>query len=234
MPDNAAPLLLLTRPAPQSSRFAARFTGRIEVVIAPLQEIAPLEPRLSLDGVGALIFTSENGVRRFADMSDRRDLPVFCVGDHTAEVAQAAGLQARSAGGTAAELVALVQAAHTGGRVLHIHGRHTRGDVAGLLSAAGLEARGVATYEQRACARPAAFDGTLSRGRPVIAPLFSPRSADLFVKAMGQTRTARLVLPCLSQPVRAALPMDLQALAPVSETPDAAALTATIEGHFSP
>ena len=43
-------------------------------------------------GVAALAFTSINGVSAFAELSDRRDLPTFCVGDATADAARELGV----------------------------------------------------------------------------------------------------------------------------------------------
>ena len=45
----------------------------------------------SLDGVGAVLFTSANGVRAFQRKSDRRDRPAFCVGPSTSHAAELAG-----------------------------------------------------------------------------------------------------------------------------------------------
>jgi uroporphyrinogen-III synthase len=64
------PLLVLTRPRAQSARFAETLTDRvgaaIEVVTAPVMEIDLLDGPIPLDGVGGLVFTSENGVAAFA------------------------------------------------------------------------------------------------------------------------------------------------------------------------
>lgn len=233
MPDNADPVLLLTRPAPQSRQFAARFAGRLDTVIAPLQKIVPLDVVLDDAGLEAVIFTSENGVRVFAEISPRRDISAFCVGDRTAEVARAMGLAARSAKGAAGDLVAMVLAERPAGRLLHLHGRHVRGDVVDRLRTAGLDAGGLAIYDQVICPPDDAFLGVAAGSRPVIAPLFSPRSAAIFAKALGAARPSALTLPCLSAAVREALPPDLQAYALLADEPSADALTAAITRHIS-
>jgi uroporphyrinogen-III synthase len=234
MPDNAAPLLLLTRPTRVAERFAARFDGQTEVVIAPLQEIVPLSVTLNLAGVGGLAFTSGHAVERFATLSARRDMPAFCVGDRTAEVAQDIGLAAKSAAGTVDDLAALILATAPKGEILHLHGQHLRGDLTSALQQGGLDAKGLAVYAQTTCPPPPAFHAAITSPRPVIAPLFSPRSAELFVQALGETPTERLVLPCLSPAIRAALPSHLQAFAEPAATPDAEALAAAISRHISP
>ena len=56
-----------------------------------------------------MLFTSSNGVRAFAELSPRRDLPAFAVGDATAAAALAAGFtQFKSAGGDVRDLARLV------------------------------------------------------------------------------------------------------------------------------
>ena len=58
----------------------------------------------------SLVFTSANGVAAFAALTPDRALPVFTVGDATAEAARAAGFAAvRSAGGDIGMLAALLR-----------------------------------------------------------------------------------------------------------------------------
>lgn len=179
--------ILVTRPAPSGSDFArdlrARLGVRAEVVVAPLMRIEGVGSLPDLDDVGALVFTSRNGVAAYAARTARRDIPAVCVGDATARAAREAGMAAVSAAGAAADLLALITARGAAGRYLHVRGDHAAADVAGHLRAAGIEADEAVLYRQVACPLPARAGALLAGHAPVIVPLFSPRSARIFLGA---------------------------------------------------
>lgn len=237
MSDNAtaiAPLILLTRPQAAAVQFADvlhKSLGPIAVSIAPLMEIVATEVFPDLDDAAGLIFTSAAGVEVFAAKSARRDLPAWCVGARTAAAATAIGLTAHSAEGDAEALLALLGHAAPRGRLLHLCGIHQRGDVAARLCAAGLAAVAFPIYDQRAVAADAVFAAALAHPGPVIAPLFSPRSATLFAQAAGDA----LVMPVvLSDAVRDALPPAMAARAHVAAQPNAPAMIRAIAAVISP
>jgi len=211
----------------------ARFGAVIHTVEAPLQRIDPLPGIPSLEGVEGLIFTSENGVRCFANMSPRRDFLTYCVGPRTAAIAREVGLTAEHAKGNASDLAAYILAQCPDGPLLHLHGTHTQGDIPGKLAQAGLEVQGAAIYEQAAARPPPGFAAALGGPATVIAPLYSPRSATLFAQAAGGIRPGQWVLPCLSTAVKGALPPDLQALATIATAPNTKAMIAAIANHIS-
>lgn len=235
-PAPPAPLVILTRPRAASERFAEALraeVGPVRVAILPLLEIAPLIDRLDLDGVAALIFTSAAGVEVFAGLTPDRDLPAWCVGDRTAEAARQIGLKATSAGGDAGALVTLMAQAMPAGRLLHLHGAHTRGDVAERLSRKGLRAEARAIYDQVTVTPGDAFAAALAHDGPVIVPLFSPRSARVYAEVAGSDATA--VQPvALSPAVRAALPGPLAARTVVAAAPDAPAMIRAVRALISP
>ena len=198
------PLILLTRPADASARFAVRLAGlcpKPEVMISPLQEVRFLDwvrPRTRAD---AMIFTSQNAVAA-AQRAGITGL-AYCVGNQTTQAAAQAGFDAVSAEGEANALVTRIMA--EGPKVLwHLHGVSTRGDVAGRLRAAGFEVDEAVVYETADLpllpAAQAALDGT----RPVIVPLFSPKSAQRAAAAMGGARAPLVVLSLSSAVDRAA------------------------------
>ena len=79
MPDRPRPILLLTRPAHQSARFAQAVASRIPglgLIVSPVIEIAPRQLGRSPDDYAGLIFTSENGVAAFAAAWEGRAHPV--------------------------------------------------------------------------------------------------------------------------------------------------------------
>jgi uroporphyrinogen-III synthase len=232
MSDNAAPLILLTRPKAASDRFAANLRetlGQVRVVTAPLMAIQTIEGPLDLDGVTGLIFTSANGVESFASLTDARDLPAWCVGDRTAAAARDIGLRAMSAQGDADALVEMMALARPTGRLLHLHGAHTRGDVVERLCKAGLRAEGQAVYDQVTVPPPPTFAKAIGHPGPVIAPLFSPRSARIFAQALDGPPPAGLRVVALSPAVARALPGALAKTAVIADTPDAVSMIRAIQ-----
>ena len=232
MTDNAAPLILLTRPRVQSERFAAQLQDLAETLILPLQEIVPTGPVPKLNGFEALIFTSENAVRIFAEACARRDLPTWCVGTRTAKTATDLGFLSQEGGGSAEALINAITQAAPSGPLLHLHGRHTRGSVAKHLSERGIRTEAAEIYEQRAT-DPEQPIAPLGRGCRVIAPLFSPRSAQLLADHVPDD-AENWSFPCLSEAVRAALPDTLRQKADVAQETTANAMVCLLKRHISP
>ncbi|MGY6411395.1 MAG: uroporphyrinogen-III synthase [Alkalilacustris sp.] len=188
------PVLLLTRPRAQSERFAAGLAGCLATlprVISPLIEIVPQTLAVDPEPYATLIFTSENGVASFAAQSGLRDRPAWCVGPRTAEAAAKAGFAVRSAeaeGGTAEALIGALRVARPATPLLHLRGAHAVTDLAGRLTAEGLACGETVVYAQQECRPSAEALAALAGTRPVLLPLFSPRSAAL---AAGAVRAAR-------------------------------------------
>jgi uroporphyrinogen-III synthase len=141
----------ITRAEPGASRTAekVRALGH-EPVIAPLLEVHTLPTEIDLDGIGALAFTSANGVRAFAERSPERALNVFAVGDATAVAAHKAGFgQVMSASGDLDALADLIAAHARGlkGAVLAPGPREPAGDLPRALASHGVTARTLALYE---------------------------------------------------------------------------------------
>ena len=132
-------------------------------MIAPLLAIRPLpQAAPDLTGIGALAFTSRNGVEAFAALTADRRLPVFTVGDATAGAARAAGFaEVRSAAGALGDLVRLL-AETAPGPVLAPGALEPAGDLAALLTGR-VEVRPLPIYEAVATGAPApaAFDAVL-------------------------------------------------------------------------
>ena len=192
--------ILLTRPADQGARFAAalrdRFGAQIDIDESPL--IAPrlLSPALPAGPFDAVIFTSETAVLAAATLTGLPRI-AFTVGDRTAAAARAAGFMARSAASDAAGLVDLLTTTKPG-RVLHLHGLDTRGDVVMYLRGAGMQAEGAVVYVQQPQPLTCHAQDWLDDDQAVIVPLFSPRTATLFSAAQV---TAPLWLASLSPAV---------------------------------
>jgi len=181
------PKIIITRPQHQADRFAADLQARtpiaLDIMIAPLMEIVPVEPVAPLPNAKHLIFTSANGVAQ----ADRLDLPrtatAWCVGDQTAEAAGALGVPVENAQGNSDDLVDKMITANPSGLILHLRGAHATGQVANRLNAAGLTCEEAIVYDQRPVSPPAPLKAVLSSNTPLIIPLFSPRSARLLATA---------------------------------------------------
>ncbi len=113
-----APTIMITRPRDDALSYQTALQSHgFQTHLCPLLEIKPLvfNPPV-LGSYQGLVFTSSAGVHAFARWSDLladRNIPVFTVGDHTAEIAQTYGFNAvMSANGSSADLPALVYA-HT-------------------------------------------------------------------------------------------------------------------------
>ncbi|SDO77507.1 uroporphyrinogen-III synthase [Lutimaribacter pacificus] len=178
------PTILLTRPDEGSARFA----GALRDVLGPVGIVT--SPILRIEGTGAvpdlsddpvLIFTSRNGVE-FRGFGPKQGLTCLCVGDATAEAAEAAGIAARSAGGDLRDLLALIGREPPDRPLLHIRGAHSAGDLVGSLQAMGLIARAAVVYDQVAQPLSAGAKALLAGDGAVVVPLFSPRSAAEFAR----------------------------------------------------
>ena len=200
MPPEPPPLILLTRPAPASGRFAARLAlahPQVEVLISPLQEVRMLDWTRPQVDPEALIFTSQNAVQ--AALAAGLTGLAYCVGNQTAEAAERAGFRAISAGGNATDLTTRITA--DGPRHLwHLHGRSTKGDVAGVLRAAGFAVTEAIVYDTLPLPLTAPAQAALTGPRPILLPIFSPRSAARLAEVLTLTTTP-LTLVSLSAAV---------------------------------
>lgn len=175
----------ITRARPEAEATADRVRALgWEPLVEPLIELRPLPTPISLEGVGALAFTSRNGVRAFCAREPRRDLPAYAVGDGTAEAARQAGFtQVVSAHGDVAALALLItrDRARVSGRVLHLAPREPAGDLTGALAQAGVGAVSAPLYE--AVPLPAG-PATLARWETFAAVLFhSPKASRAMAEA---------------------------------------------------
>ncbi len=182
--------LLLTRPQPDAARTAValRALGH-EPIVAPLIGIEIVSEVDPDEGPwAAILLTSANalwGIAGFAWRDDWRDLPIFAVGDRTAQAVRDVGFTAvTSAGGNVNDLDVLV-AAHLNppARLLYLTGEDRAGDLAGALRARGFVVNMVVVYRamvaetlpaQAATALTNGIDGVLH---------YSRRSAEAYVSA---------------------------------------------------
>lgn len=196
----ATPILLLTRPTKGSLRFwdslPPDLQAGLRLILSPLmaitlRDLPVMDP--VLDPVAGTILSSGHAVPVLAG-SLLAGLPCFTVGDATAAQARAAGIAARACGGTADALVDRLIQLRPKAPLVHLRGAHTRGLVAERLGRAGIETREQIVYDQPLCPLSAPACAALSGAAPVLAPLFSPRTA----RQLGDQLRA---LPALQAPV---------------------------------
>ena len=168
--------------------------------------------QLDFSGVQAILLTSANGARALAATSpdgEARRLPILAVGPATAHAAREAGFGAVTAADAdvdSLEALAIDRLRPATGRLVHVAGRVSTGDLVGRLAAAGFEAERVPLYDAIAAsslsvtARRALETQTLAG-----VAFYSPRTVRLFAKLArdsGLESTARaLTAFCLSQAV---------------------------------
>lgn len=225
------PILLMTRPAPESGSFVADLealgAGPFRPIVAPLIGITSVGAIPELSGYGAVVLSSRHAVRTLQDAGARCSGPAYVVGDATAEAARSAGFDVMSAGRDAEALVAMIRRDAPQGPLVHLRGTHSRGDIAGQLSAGGIPTDEAVIYDQPALPLSQEAQEALQGPVPVIAPLFSPRTARLLA---GHTVRAPLSVAAMSESVAKAVAslhiMELK----IAQRPDAPAmLTATAD-----
>ena len=210
--------VLITRPDPDGVDFAeaCRKVG-LTPLLAPLMTISYADKSIDLEDVGALAFTSANGVRAFARLSAQRDLPVFAVGRVTAAVASELGFSnVLVADGDLPSLARLAaeNAAKINGALFHGAGADRAGDLIKLLENTNIKARRETLYKAEAAkALPDAARNALVDTKPLEwATFFSPRTALLFSNLVAdaglQDRLTNTHAVCLSDAVAEALSKD--------------------------
>ena len=176
--------LLMTRPRAASERFVAQLPNRIRskvrIVHSPLLDIRTLAVDVQTGDMRGLVFTSANAVNAAATLGVDRSLPAYCVGQATTGTAKGAGWNAQMVGATAEELVAALLRIRPESPLLHLRGEHSRGDVSEHLTEMGLTVHEQPIYQQRLLPLTAEAAEMAAGCDPVVAPIFSPRTARQF------------------------------------------------------
>ena len=226
--DSTAIPLIMTRPEGANEGFLemipAATRAALDIIMSPLIEIvATGESPTLLPGAGA-IFTSANGVR-FGPPGVGR--PAFCVGQSTTAHAIAAGWQAVCVGADSGELVEALMTTRPERSLVHLGGVHARGNVAERLSANGLKVSRVEVYDQKLLPLTEKAQAALRSNRPVIVPLFSPRTARQFSDQCPAPSC--VAVAALSPTIARSLAKLPLARLEIAETPDAEAICKSVE-----
>lgn len=180
-------LILITRPQPEADIYAQELQALgFETMVQPVLEITPQAFEIpDLSRYQALIFTSGNGVRFFAERSQVFDIPVFTVGDQTRAAAMKAGFtHVSSAGGAASDLIDLIarSAPDKARPLLHARGYHTALPIHILLQEQGFNVDLCVVYKaDPAASLKAETMAAIKESRIAAIPFFSKRTAESFL-----------------------------------------------------
>lgn len=239
--SRASPVpLLLTRPEPQAADFArqaqAQFGDKVRIIVTPVLAPRFYAPVLPGGPFAGLILTSQTGVAAYLRLGAAKEgLPrdVYCVGLRTADAARAAGLRAIAIAPDAAGLTDQIKAAGPTGALLHLRGREVRGNIVGHLNSAGIDTKEAVIYAQEQQTLATEAEAALQDRRPVLVPLFSPRSAAVFASELARIEgISPLFVAAMSSEVATALGTK-PARIRIAGTPDADAMLVTLTLLFA-
>ncbi|MEM8839193.1 MAG: uroporphyrinogen-III synthase, partial [Pseudomonadota bacterium] len=130
------------RPQPEAAKSAAALEDLgHDVLVDPVLEVSYSSQSIDFPLQAAIAVTSGNGVRalsKLATTAQKRRIPVYAVGDKTAELAREAGFaNVQSAKGTVDDLVRLLSEARPKA-VVYVCGRDRKGRLEDKLADCGL------------------------------------------------------------------------------------------------
>lgn len=197
-------MVWITRARPGAEITANRVrTLGFDAVVAPLLQVAPVgHGPIDLTGIGAIAFTSVNGVEAFAARSSERGPRVFAVGAATAAAARRAGFAdvlSAEGGVTALARAIAAHASDIDGGVLH----PAAAELAGDLGDAGIPVRTLTVYETVAAPRDPAVEALVPSLYAAL--VHSAKAARLLADILRETPAPALRLLCLSPAVAAPL-----------------------------
>jgi len=238
--------ILVTRPQPDNDTTAAALRARgFEVLQAPMLRFEPVSFGMDAGAhFDAVIVTSANALRAIAGQPaamSLHQLPLFAVGERTAEAARSAGFKnVISANGDANALRDLIRAQGAGRplktsqTLLYLAGADLARDLAGELGEGGFNVVTLTTYRMAPVPDLPADVGAALANHDIKAVLhYSRRSARAFFAGAraGGVEISALAIPqyCLSESI-AAVALDAGATrVPVAASPDENALFALLD-----
>ncbi|WP_445501152.1 uroporphyrinogen-III synthase [Microvirga sp. G4-2] len=177
--------VLVTRAKDDAERTAQKLAALgHEALIAPVLRIVPTGDPAPAGICDAVIVTSAHAVEALSSCADK-SVPVFAVGERTAEVLRAEGFASvMAADGDAISLSRVIrETLQPPLTLLHVTGRHHKEEPASSLRAAGFKVLTWETYEARAAeSLPGEAVEAFRTGEIGAALHYSRRSADLFVR----------------------------------------------------
>ncbi len=203
--------VLVTRPGTDGEALMARLTEEgYDGLHEPLLVVNLLGgPDIDTHGVQAYLATSSNGVRALFNRNPSMSIPLYAVGDATANTARELGFdQVHSAEGDVGALAALVKDMldPKNGALYHAVGSVQAGLLRETLEKEGFECRQHVLYKSEPTKSLSSETiAGIKSGKIETVLLYSPRTAGTFVKLLRKARLVRsakhLTLICLSPAV---------------------------------
>lgn len=231
--------VVLTRPQEDSERTAAALRARgHDVLIAPLLRVEPVNAELRTNWGGVIITSANAAAAVFAHPA--RDglikLPVFAVGQRSADAARQAGFSdITTAGGDVRDLMRTVVAcrADAKGPLLYLAGEDRSGDLLGDLTVRGIAVELAVVYRAAAAPFSQPLIAALKAGEVDAVLHFSKRSAESYLAGADVAGVATPALAvrhfCLSEPVAGPLRSAAAGRIAVANRPDEAAMIELLE-----
>ena len=126
--------VLITRPDGDSRQISNDIKAKgYDVLCVPFLNVILHEQQMDdLESYAGLIFTSRNGVRAYCQNTQKRDLPVWVIGDATADIARAEGFSnIHNAKGDVQDLEKILKNGRSETPFLYIRGRDVARDIEG-------------------------------------------------------------------------------------------------------
>lgn len=180
----------VTRTTPGNAATAALLEDLGHTVLnAPVLEVRAVESDPLRGAPDAIVFTSSNGVRHHPPRPELFHVPVFAVGDKTAEAASAAGYaDVRSADGDIVDLQRMILSELPApARLVHFGAREVAGDLKGFLRRFGYLVERRVVYTSHPVAVRWLLD--IRKELPSIDGILvhSPRAADRVARVLAGT-----------------------------------------------
>lgn len=203
--------VLVTRAVEDAQVLAEELAAKgVASVIAPMLSCDFLDPEPDpAFRPAAFIITSRNGAEALARYSPDRSLPVYAVGDATAERLRQRGFaNVESAAGHAADLAALIgrRTESDAGPLVFLSADEVAGDIEGALRDSGYDVRRIVAYRSVPATGLPREAGTALHERKLDgAVFFSPRTGRTFVSLVERANLAAscdgMTAFCLSEAV---------------------------------
>lgn len=230
--------VVVTRPREDAERTASALRNRgHEVLVAPLMRVEPVMADLSGRWSG-IVITSANAVSAVAHNPMRSallELPLYAVGDRSAEAAKKADFAGvHSAGGDVRDLVRLLAEGHAAAAspLLYLAGEDRAADLVAELSACGVKAEMRIVYRAVSAPFPLELAEALAAGEVDDVLHFSKRSAENYLAGataagvVAQALAVRHV--CLSEQIARPLAAAGATSIAIAGEPDETALLALL------
>lgn len=236
--------VIVTRTQPGNARTVKSVRARrFRAIACPVAQVVRSRAVFPPDGADALALTSANALQAVRDTGPLLHLPVFAVGEGTAQAARDAGFpHVTSADGDAEALARLIARTLPAGRhILHLSGEDRAGDLGGMLDVLGFTATTRTVYRTRLARGLTARARTALAQGPAIVLIHSARGAERFLALVDAAELspvlARLAFITISD--RAAVPLvnrvlPVQVAAEPTEQGLLAALDELAKSHGAP